>query len=56
MNIFLAGVWSFAIIWLVGMLALQADLLSALIVFFIAVAVSAIAVVSPQAKSQAAPQ
>ena len=39
-NILVVGVWTFAIIWLVGMFALDGDLLSALIIFFIAIAVS----------------
>ncbi len=39
-NITAVGVWAFALIWLVGVFAAQADLLSALIIFFIAIAVS----------------
>jgi hypothetical protein len=49
-NILVAGVWAFAIIWLVGMLAVQGDMLSSLIVLFIAIAVSAGAVGFPTEK------
>ncbi len=54
-NILVMGVWAFAIIWLIGMLALQADLLSALIVFFIAIAVSVGAAVIPNTKNKPNP-
>ena len=51
-NILVVGVWTFALIWLVGMFALDGDLLSALIVFFIAIAVSVGAVAVPTEKSK----
>jgi hypothetical protein len=50
-NIMVAGVWAFALVWLVGMLVLRGDLLVALIIFFIAVGVSLAAVTAtPSAK------
>ena len=51
-NILVVGVWAFAIIWLVGMFALQADLLSALFVFFIAIVVSIGAAAFPAGKER----
>ena len=39
-DISVAGVWAFAIVWLIGSFTLGADLLFALLVFFIAIAVS----------------
>ncbi|MDE1857628.1 MAG: hypothetical protein KGI26_00980 [Thaumarchaeota archaeon] len=39
-GITVAGVWLFAIVWLVGSFVVGADLLFALIVFFIAIGVS----------------
>lgn len=39
-NISIAGVWTFAVVWLVGSFVLGADLLIALVIFFIAIAVS----------------
>ena len=39
-NVMLAGVWAFAIIWLVGMLWLGGDLLVSLFIFFVAIAIS----------------
>lgn len=46
-NILVIGVWAFAIIWLVGMLVLQADLFFALIIFFVAIAISVVATTLP---------
>ena len=54
-NVLVVGVWAFTIIWLVGMLALEGDLLSSLIVFFIAIAVSIGAIGFPNEKKQAIP-
>ncbi len=39
-DVLVVGVWAFAIIWLVGMLVLEGDLFSPLLVFFAATAVS----------------
>ncbi|HEV2226317.1 MAG TPA: hypothetical protein VGR56_05870 [Nitrososphaerales archaeon] len=51
-NILVIGVWAFAIIWLVGMLAVEGDMLSSLIVFFITIAVSVGAIGFPSEKKQ----
>ncbi len=47
------GVWAFAIIFLVGMLVLQADLFISLVVFLIAIVVSFAAI--PQSRESAPP-
>ncbi len=39
-NILVVGVWAFTIVWLVGMLVVQGDMLSTLLIFFVAIAVS----------------
>lgn len=39
-NILLVGVWAFTIIWLVGIMQARGDLLSALMVFVVAIIVS----------------
>ncbi|HZW56934.1 MAG TPA: hypothetical protein VFF30_11655 [Nitrososphaerales archaeon] len=46
-NILVIGVWLFALIWLVGMLVLQADLLVSLFIFLIAIVVSVAATALP---------
>ena len=46
------GVWMFAIIWLVGMLVLQADLLFAIFIFLIAIVISVVATALPTAPSR----
>ena len=46
-NIMVIGVWGFAIVWLVGMLAVRGDLLIALMLFFAATAVSVAATALP---------
>lgn len=46
-NILVIGVWAFAIVWLVGMFVLQADLFFALILFFVAIFVSFAATALP---------
>ena len=51
-DLLVAGVWAFAIVWLVGMLAVKGDMLSSLIVFFIAIAVSAGAMAVPNQRKQ----
>ncbi len=50
-DILVVGVWAFAIVWLAGILQAGGDLLSALIVFFIAIAVSLAAVAVQNEKS-----
>ena len=50
-NILVTGVWAFAIIWLIGMLVLQADLFFALIIFLIAIIVSVLATALPTTTS-----
>ncbi len=52
-NILLAGVWAFAIIWLVGTFVVGGDLLVSLVVFFIAIGISATAIVLPKGSAQA---
>ncbi len=52
-NLLVMGVWAFAIIWLVGVLAVAWDVLSSLIVFFIAIAVSVGAISVPNERKQA---
>ncbi|MDG6996966.1 MAG: hypothetical protein JRN52_13685 [Nitrososphaerota archaeon] len=49
-NILVIGVWTFAIIWLIGMLVLQADLLIALFIFLIAIIVSVASTALPTSK------
>ncbi|MDG7010546.1 MAG: hypothetical protein JRN57_00360 [Nitrososphaerota archaeon] len=39
-NVTIAGIWAFAIVWLVGSFALEADLSFALLIFFVSMAVS----------------
>ncbi len=51
-DLLVAGVWAFALIWLVGMLMVAGDMLSSLIVFFIAIAVSAGTIAAPSQKKQ----
>ena len=51
-NIMLVGVWAFAIVLLVGLLAEGGDMLVGLIVFFIAIAVSAAGVAIPRVRQQ----
>lgn len=46
-NILVVSTWLFVIIWLVGMLELGGDLLFALVLFFIAIAVSFVAMSIP---------
>ncbi len=54
-NIMMAGVWAFAIIWLVGSFLAKADLLVSIVIFFIAIGVSAIAVALPKESTHAGP-
>lgn len=54
-NITLAGIWAFTIIWLVASFVVGADLLIALILFFIAVAAS-VGISSVSRGGQAAPK
>lgn len=49
-SIMVVGVWTFATVWLVGMLAIQGDMLTTLLLFFIAIAVSVGAVALPTGK------
>lgn len=42
-NILVIGVWSFVIIWLIGMIVLQADLFFAMMLFFVAIIISVLA-------------
>ncbi len=51
-NILVIGVWAFAIIWLVGMLVFEGDMLSSLLLFFIAIAVSVVVIGLPTEKKQ----
>ncbi len=48
MNILLVGAWTFALIWLVGAYVVEGDLLVSLVVFFIAIGTSAMAVALPK--------
>ena len=46
-NILVIGVWAFAIIFLVGMIVLEGDLLVPLFIFVVAIVISLIATVLP---------
>ncbi len=46
-NIMVVGVWAFVIVWLIGMLALGGDLLIAIVLFFVAMAISVAATILP---------
>lgn len=49
-NILMGGVWAFTLIWLVGMLLVEGDMLSSLVIFFVAIAVSVGVVSLPSGK------
>lgn len=52
-NLMVVGIWAFVIIWLIGMLYLQADLFIAMILFFFATLFSVAAFALPtSSKSQ----
>ena len=51
-NILVIGVWAFVIIWLVGMLVVQGDLLFALVLFFVAIIVSLVAAELPKSTQE----
>ncbi len=46
----IVGVWSFVIIWLVGMLVVRGDLLIALMLFFVAIVISLVTIALPEEK------
>lgn len=46
-NILVISVWAFVIIWLIGMLVVGGDLFFAMILFFVAIIVSVLAIGLP---------
>lgn len=55
-NILVIGVWAFVIIWLIGMLLVQGDLLFAMILFFVAIIISVVATELPGRSTEKASQ
>ncbi len=51
-NILLVGSWAFAIIRLVGTFVVEGDLLVSLVVFFVAIGISAMAVALPNGSAR----
>ncbi len=51
-NIMLVGVWAFAMVWLLGTFVVRADALVALVIFFIAIGVSATTIALPTSSTQ----
>lgn len=55
-NMIVIGVWSFAVVWLVGMLIARGDLLIAMVLFFIAIVVSVAATGLPSTTTPPQPE
>ncbi len=55
-NIMVIGIWTFAIVWLVGTFVLGADALVALFIFLVAIVISVVATELPGGMSKSGSQ